>query len=240
VQVIAASGLKVTTTFTVPFAIHQIVATNSGTLVVTGIGQWGGLALIDAAKKSVLGTVHLIYGGSSLRLHPDQTKVYTGDNGLSPADYHFVNLKKDAKALQYDSYNSPYHGEHPLGGNFELTPDGRFLIGQFGSVLRLGRTKEADLQFVAKIDPGVSIGVAKGSNTFVLANQEGFLKVYDLQSFELKKSVKIGKYCSRIVLDPSKGRLFAVAHTVPPQTGGWMDPRSLGVGDLLSISLTGK
>ncbi len=237
VQVISTSGMKVSTTFSVPFSIHQLAATNTGTLAATGVGQWGGFALIDPAKKNLTATVNMIYGGSTLRMHPDQMRVYTGDTGLSPADYRCVHLRKDAKG-QYETYDSPYHGDHPLGGIFEITPDGKFLIGQYGSVLRLGRTREADLQFAAKIEPGISIGVAKGSNTFVVANAQGFLKVYDLGSFELKKSVKVGKALPKVALDPSKGRLFAV--TCATQQGPYWDPRAVGAGDIVSLSLSGK
>ena len=66
-----------------------------------------------------------------------------------------------------------------------------------------------------------------------------FLKVYDLPNFELKKSVKVGKLCSRLALDPTKGRLFAVAGPVPAQ-GGYVDPRVIGAGDIISLSLSGK
>lgn len=238
-QVISTSGLKTTTTFSVPFGIHQIAATNSGTVVATGFGSGWGLALIDPSKKNLTATVGTVYGGSTIRMHPDQLRVYTGDIGLSPANHYCISLKKDVKGV-YENYRSPYHGDHPLGGNFEITPDGRFLIGQFGSVLRLGRTKEADMQFVAKIDQGLSIGVARGSNTFVVANAEGFLKVYDLQNFELKKSVKVGKLLSRVALDGSKARLYAVAGPLPANQNGYVDARNVFAGDIISLSLTGK
>jgi hypothetical protein len=239
IQVISAGGLKTTSTFAVPFAVHQIAATNAGTVVATGFGQWTGVTLIDPSKKSVSATIPNIYGGSTVRLHPDRLRVYTGEVGISPSNHLCVSLRKDAKGV-YENYRSPYHGDHPLGGTFEISPDGRFLVGQFGSVLRLGRTREADMQFVTKIDPGISIAMAKGSNTFIVANPEGFLKVYDLQTFDLKKSVRIGKLLSKVALDGVKGRLYAVAGPLPPTQGGFFDPRAMVAGDIISISLTGK
>jgi hypothetical protein len=205
------------------------------------VGQWDGLAVIDASKKSVQGTSRFVYGGSSLRMHPDQTRVYTGDLGLSPPDFRCTLLRK-GQNNQYESYDSPYHGDHPLGGEFEITPDGRFIIGCYGSVVRLAKTKDADLRFVGKIDKGIAVGVGKNSNTFVLSTAEGFLKVYDLEKVELKKSVKIDRLCPKIALDASKGRLYAVACAISAEqrSRGYLDPYTYLAGDIVSLSLTGK
>jgi hypothetical protein len=248
VQTISASSMKPTGTFNVPFGIHRLVATNSGTVVVTGSGQWGGLAVIDAQKKSVIGTAWMIYGGSSIRLHPDHSRVYTGTFGSSPGDFHCVPLKKPAGKANnpsglgdaYESYDSPYHGEHPLGGEFEISSDGRYLVGGYGSVLRLGKTKDADLRFVGKIDRGVAVGIGKGSSTFVVATPEGFLKVYSLPSLELKKSIRVDRYLSRVAMDAAKGRLYAVASAVPSGDTRFIDGRTVPAGDIVSFSLSGK
>lgn len=237
IQSISTSSMKAGSTFEVAFAVHDVEATDRGTIAATGLGQWGGFAVIDARRRSISSNVHRIYGGSVLRLHPDQARAYTGDMGLSPADYHCVDLRKSGPQ-GHNTYDSPYHGDYPLGGNFEITPDGRYLIGCTGSVLRLAKAQSADLRYAGKIDRGIAIGVAKGSNTFVVATQEGFLKIYDLAKLELKKSVKIGLACTRVVLDPGRNRIYAVGG--PVTAGGRYSPRELRVGDIVSLSLSGK
>jgi hypothetical protein len=237
-QVVATKDLGVVSTIAVDPPPTGVALTDKG-LVILSVAGNGGLLMVDVGRRAETGRAGSIYGGSCIRLHPDQSRVYTGDRGLSPADFRCVPLKKDPK-LGYPSYDSPYHGEHPLGGSFEITPDGRFLLGSGGSVLRLSRTQKADLHFVARIDPFLSAGIAKGCGTFLTTNAEGFLKVYGMDTFELKKSVKAGKLCSRLALDPKRRMLYAAAGAVPDARAGWWDPGQPVLGDIVAYSLDEK
>lgn len=240
IQCLGAKELSVLSTFPIDPAPMDIEATDKGLLVVGACSQWNGLVVVDADKKAVSGGCHSVYGGACVRLHPDQTRAYTGDRGLSPADFRCVPLRKDPKT-GYGSYDSPYHGEHPLGGSFEISPDGCFLVGSGGPVLRLSRTQQADLRYLSSIDRFLCAAMAKGCGTLLTTNAEGFLKVYDMGSFELRKSVKTGMLCSRLALDPKRRILYAVAGALPDaQQGQYRHPSTPALGNIVAFSLAGK
>ncbi len=240
IQSISVADFRVQSTFDVQVPIHRIVATNDGTVVASGLGQWVGLAFIDTRKKAVTGKYRSVYGGAILRLHPDGDRVYSGDTALGPPDFRCTLLKPE-KSGQYPHYDSRYHGEHPLGGNFEISPDGRFLLGCGGAVLRIGKFgRESDLAFIQKIEPCLAFAVAKGSNTFLGATADGFLKVYDLAKLELVKSIKLEKFCPLVALDPRRQRLYAFSAIGVDAQGLNHRGNSFPAGDLVAISLTRK
>lgn len=240
IQTITTGGLKSAGTFNVAYPVHRLVATNAGIIVTSGTGSsLDGLAVIDGPKKTLSGTCRMIWGSSSIRLHPDQTRVYTGDNAISPGDFHCVLFTKKDKNNQYENYDSPYHGDYPMGGDLEISPDGKYLIGVSGTVLRLGKTKDADLKYVGKIDKGIALGVAKGSNTMFVSTLEGFVKVYQIDTLELQKSIKVGQWLTRIQLDPARKRLFAVTCAMPERATHF-DPFAPKAGDVSCFSLSGK
>jgi S1-C subfamily serine protease len=211
-QVISTTTFTTTANLEVKAAIVDLVAADRGLVVATCQAQWNGLVVIDVARKSE-DFVHLVYGGGSIRLSRDQRRVYVGDFGLSPADFRCVSLRKEQG--KYPTYDSIYHGDHPLGGPFDISPDGKYLIGAYGSILRLGKTKDADLRFVMKIDPFHASALAPGSSTLFTLTADGFLKSYSIGGFELQKSVKLGYRCERAALDPKRRKLYVVVSEIP-------------------------
>ncbi|MBI4565285.1 MAG: hypothetical protein HY716_11385 [Planctomycetes bacterium] len=143
----------------------------------------------------------------------DQSRLYVGDTALSPGKFHCVVLRKEKN--RYPVYKSPYHGQYALGGDCGISPDGRFLVAQSGIVLRLSKTREADLRYMSKIESWVSIAMTKRADTFFTCTWNGFVKAYSLSDFELKKSIKIDRICGRLILDARRDKLYAVARRVP-------------------------
>ena len=233
-QVINAAAFTSTETRELKAAVVELVATDRGLVAATCRAQWGGLAIIDVANKSE-DFVHLVYGGGSIRLSRDQRRVYVGDHGLSPADYRCVPLRK-VKG-QYTTYDSVYHGDHSLGGHFQLSPDGKYLIGGYGSILRLGKTQDADLKFLTKIDPFQTAAVSTGSSTLVTVSVDGFLKAYDIGAFSLQKSVRLGLRCEHALLDPKRRKLHGIFSEVGEPR---FQDRQLRIGRIRSISLGAK
>jgi hypothetical protein len=228
IQVISTANLEAVAEFEVAFAVRGIAASDGG-LVVACDGE--GIGLIDATRKSITSGLQRQSGSwGHVRLHPDQARVYAGDDLL-----FCCTMLSPGETGQYESYTSlPHSGER--GGGFEITPDGRFLISCRGAVLRLSKSRTVDLRKAGKVDPGVAIGVARDYSTFLMSTKEGFLKVYDLANLELVKSVPIGVLCTRLALDPPKQRVFAVASPLP-QEDSFVE-RDFEIGDILSLALT--
>jgi S1-C subfamily serine protease len=235
-QVVATGPLKTTSTFEIKHAPVQIVATDAGMVVVTCTGQTDGMAVIDAAKKTSE-TAGQIYGGATLRLTPDQTRVYSGDTGISPPDFRCLHLRKDKG--RYVGYDSPYHGDHPMGGEFEISPDGRYLVGTRGAVLRLSRSREGDLAYLSKIEPCSTLAMTRGCATLLAATRDGFIKAYRIGDFELQKTVKVDRYIQRALIDPARKKLHVVASAAEPGERHF-DRREKRVAQIISYSLAEK
>lgn len=219
----------------------DLAVTGSGMAVVSVIGQFRGAVVVDLKKKTAE-VIEQLNGGCSLGLHPDQTRAYFGKIEGSPGEFYCLPLQRDSTG-RFVSYDSPYHGDYPLGGEFEITPDGKFLMSAVGSVLRLGKGREADMKYVAKTDPWLCAAVAPGCGTAFLATPEGFVKDVALGSFELRKSLRVSGVCTRMVLDPARKMLFAHVSGAPKErTGGRYYPgrRQLLAGDLVAWSLEAK
>jgi S1-C subfamily serine protease/DNA-binding beta-propeller fold protein YncE len=232
-QVVSTASFSTTSTLELRAAVVELVATDKGQVAVTSISRGDGLTIINVTKQSEEPVS--VHGGATLRLARDQKRLYLGDTGISPADYHSASLTKNGE--RYAVYDSPYHGELPLGGLFELSADGRFLIGSRGCVLRLGRTPVSDLRFHKKIDPFHCATTAIGCRTLVTASADGFLKAYDLEGFELKKALKVGYRVDRMVLDPKRRKLFVACADLARAPGQVdLQPR---VGRIAAIKLGG-
>ena len=238
IQVIPTSTMKTSSTFEIKHSPAHIVATDAGAVLISCQGGSSeGLVIIDPLKKN--SEVALSdRAGSTLRLAPDQGRAYFGDMHTSPGDYRCLLLRKDNN--RYVVYDSPYHGKHDLGREFEISPDGRYLLGGRGAILRLSRSREGDLTFISKIEPWTSLAMAKGSQTMLATTPEGFLKVYRLGDFELLKTAKIDRYCSRTVLDVPRMKIHAVASPSVVKERHGIERREKRVAHIVSFSLAEK
>ena len=240
IQIITTEDMKTVSLFEVPCRVFDIAATDAGLIIVTSLDEKTAFSVIDPKSKKIKETVPDIPRNSFLRLLPDQSRVYTSQRPPSGSSaFGTVSLKSRSRGV-LDAHGSRLDGDghRAGGGEFELTPDGKQLIGTGGGVFRLSRNKDLDFRLAAKIEPGSAVGIASGTRTFVIANREGFLKVYDLGTLELVKSVNLGFICTRLILDPPGGRMFAIALT--HWKAGSNPIGILAVGSIVTISLEGE
>lgn len=233
IQAIATDTFTTVDLFPVKGRILGLVATDKGLVAATGWHAGPGLLMYDTAAKTE------IYGGQAggtpiLRLSRTQDRVYLGDIGSSPANFHCVSLHREKG--EFATHRSPYHGEHALGGYFEISPDGQFLVAGTGSVLRLAKNAEADLRFVSKIDPSIAIAMAPGSATFFTVGGDGQLKSWGLEKFDRQKVVPLGYRAHFLQLDVARRKLHGVFTAV--SSDPW-NPKSPITGRISSVSLGG-
>lgn len=239
IQVFTGGTLTPAPSWTLPFPVHQMLATGRGSLLAARRDGTNGIAKIDTTSKTCSTMSPRIPSGCMIRLHPDGLRVYAAPSNNTIPCYSF-SLRADP-ANHYDLFQAAFSLQRCPGGEFEITPDGRYMLTRSGGAFKLGALEEHAITFAAPIDAGVAIATAKGANTFFVANGAGFLKVYSLSTLEVQRSVQLGKTCSRLILDPGRNRLYAVARILPPpRFDASIDSRILFASDVLSISLGGK
>lgn len=234
IQVISTDQLKPVASMSTQASLFDVVATDRG-LLVASVGRVGDqqMTVIDVKSRSEHKLPGWVAVKAHLRLSLDQKRAYFGDTIQSPGGFHAVELWRQQGT--YPLRRCDGGGDGLLGGACELTPDGRFLIGSRGSVLRLSKNRNADLQVMGKVDRCQSIALAAGCDSFFTFNADGFVRTYALEDFVLVKSTKLGWRCDMAVLDVRRKKIHGVFGPVLPETG--VD-RPLRAGRIGSIALS--
>lgn len=136
------------------------VACPVGDVVLSGDGvayafpssdQWVDIFAVRLSDGAALGdgSHWTIYAGSIARLHPNGDWIYTVDPHLSPVDLEKFDVAGgiEAKAL----YDSPYHGDHPIGGNLWFTETGDRIFTAAGSVFRTSAVEAQDMLYAGSL-----------------------------------------------------------------------------------------
>lgn len=220
IQIVATTTMTVTRAFDVPIDIFEIARDDADQLYATpGSGQWVKLYKIDPRRGAVSFAFGSIYGMSNLRASPRGRKLYMATNGLSPGDVSTVAMPTDAKT-KVDLYDSPYHGDYPLTGAFDLTPDGKFLVNRWGTVLRLGTSKSADMIFVTALgeNRAAAYDVEHGRCWLLLG--DGRLVTYSYPKFELQKTEYLLSSGSALIFDSARETLWVAWTNAKGGIGG--------------------
>src|SRR5262249_11289696 len=126
----------------------------------------------------------------------------------------------------------PPPGRQPLGGEFLLTPDGRYLLCTSGTVLRL--TAGHQPQFHLALEPFVAAVVDPELKSAFVLGREGTLDVYSYPEFQLRASYRLDIVATGIVCAGREGGLVVAG--LDPRTVGER-PRARGYGDLFLYPL---
>ncbi|KAF0247129.1 MAG: trypsin-like serine protease with C-terminal PDZ [Planctomycetota bacterium] len=224
----------------------DIAASNSGLVAITC--QAGDLRclMFEPARGNMAVEVKGFPGAGFVRVHPDQARFYVGSVGTSPGDYGCCYLFADAAPQiadeAYHIFDSRGHGEHPLEGDFLLSPDGKLLLGSTGAVMRLGATRDKDLEWRSQADPWIAATAAPGCDTVFLSTVDGEIKTFALSSLTPGKTVKPGGVFPLLALDPSRRILYALRcdlADVPERVGGSLRAPHIA-GDLVAWPLEKK
>jgi len=139
-------------------AVHSVPA-DLGDVVIDNNGyaygfpasdQWVSMLIVNMATGA-----SQVHGGSPIRedtrakLHPDGSKIYGADNGLSPSDIERYNIGGGNAQLVYDS---PYHGDYPFCGDLWIEPAGNLILTACRVVVRSANQHPSDMSFVMQLD----------------------------------------------------------------------------------------
>lgn len=147
------------------------VACPVGDLVLSGDGvayafpssdQWVDIFAVRLSDGAALGdgSHWAIYAGSIARLHPNGDWIYTVDPHLSPIDLEKFDVAGGIEAKPL--YDSPYHGDHPIGGNLWFSAMGDRIFTAAGSVFRTSAVQAQDMLYAGSLFAGATedVGLA--------------------------------------------------------------------------------
>jgi WD40 repeat protein len=217
VQVIDPLTMAVRRTFAVPADPYDVAARDDGILYLSGgSGEWTEVTVVDASKGEVIGRWGGVWHRSFLKLAPDGKRLYFSTQGVSPGyvEALVIPARPDEKPVQYRSAARP---EQRLGGDFLITPDGKFLLCKTGTILRLSADRDEELKPVASVEPFLAAATDPERGLALLLAADGSLKRLSYPDFKPQGSFYLGAVAYQAAYDGQQGRLYVVA----------LDPRSL-------------
>jgi DNA-binding beta-propeller fold protein YncE len=213
--------------FAVKASPYDVAVRDDGLLFLSGgRGEWTEVTVVDADAEKVVARWGGVWTKSLLQLNASQDRLYVSTQGVSPGTVEAFPLpaKLDEKPSVY-RFASP--DKHALGGEFLVSPDGKFLLAKTGTVLRLGPSRDEDLQPVTKLDKFAAAVVDVEHGAALLLSGDGVLRHYSYPDFKLRGTHKIGIVSYQAVLDPKSGKLY-VAGFDPADLGGRAKARGFG------------
>jgi WD40 repeat protein/mono/diheme cytochrome c family protein len=229
IQVIDPAKLELRKSFAVPVAVYDAAAGDGGVVFVSGAaGDWTDIAAVDWNKQAVVARWGGVWTRSLLQLSRDQRRLYYSSQGVTPGKLEALVLpvKFDEQPVTYKASLPP---QQPLGGDFVLSPDGRFLLCKTGTVVRLTASREGDLQYHGSIKSFLSAVVDPDLAAAFVLTRDGLLEHYSYPDFRLQASYRLPLTPYQTVCDGKEGRLY-VAGIDPKSVGD--RPRARGHGDI--------
>jgi hypothetical protein len=229
-QVIDPSRMSLRKSFDIPTSGYDVAAADTGVVLVSGRGgDWTDITAIDLEKGAVVARWGGVWARSFLQLAPDQRRVYYSSQGVSPGTLDALVLPRRLDDSKPVTYRSPAYGQHALGGEFLLSPDGQLLLCRTGTVLRLSAAQEEDLRFHADVGPFLAAAVAPEIRAAFVLTAEGLLKSYSYPELKLQATHRLGLTPYQAVCD-GRGRRLYVAGLDPRRIPE--RPRARGYGDI--------
>jgi WD40 repeat protein len=229
IQIIDPKTLEMRKSFWVDVAAYDVAANDAGLVFLSGgKGEWTDIAVVDTAKEAVVTRWGGVWNRSFIQLSADQKRVYYSSQGVSPGtlDALMIPAKLDDKPA---TYRAAFPGKQPLGGEFQVTPDGRYLLCKTGTILKLSATREDDLKFHTALEPFVAAAVDAEARAAFVLTRDGTLDQYSYPEFRLKTSHRLGVTAFQAVSDGKQGKLFVAGFD--PRTVADR-PRAKGFGEI--------
>jgi WD40 repeat protein len=228
-QVIDPSKMEQTTNLRLPLWGYDLALRDGGLALVSGAdAEWSEITQIDLRKGTVTATWGGVWGKSFIHLSMDGRRLYVSSQGVVPAtlDAFALGAKTTEQPVSYRAAN---HDKLALGGEFVVTPDGRFALCKTGTVLRLSAERDEDMRLHTRVEPFLSAAVDEGGKTAYVLARDGTLRQYSYPDFRLRWQRRLAITGYQIAVDGKSGRLF-VAGFDPRSVAE--RPRARGHGDI--------
>ena len=168
-----------------------------------------------------------------MQLSADQRRLYASSQGVTPATLDAVPLPKEP-GDRPNLYRANVPAQHLLGGDFQMTPDDRYLLFKSGTVLKTATNRDEDMRYHAAVGPYVAAAVSPEAKAAFFLTRDGSLSVYSYPDFKPLATHRLGIVATQAVCATKDGRLYVAG--VDPRTVGDR-PRAKGVGDVFVFEL---
>ena len=185
IQIIDPKTLELRKSFWVDVAAYDVAANDAGLLFLSGgKGEWSDIAVVDVAKEAVVTRWGGVWNRSFVQLSADQKRLYYSSQGVSPGtlDALVIPAKFDDKPA---TYRAAFPGRQPLGGEFQMTPDGRYLLCKTGTILRLSANRDDDLKFHTSLEPFLAATVDADTRAAFVLTRDGTAGAVQLSGIQI-------------------------------------------------------
>lgn len=126
-----------------------VLASNGYIYAFPTTGQWEYIRCVNISTgKETLQTGSSLYAGALAKLHPSGNYIYTADVNLSPGDLDKFDISGGTAKYMYDS---PYHGDYPMGGGIWFSEDGARIFTPAGSIFRSTTDATTDMRYAGEL-----------------------------------------------------------------------------------------
>lgn len=214
VSIIDCGTLKVENSFDVDIDPFNIVVSKTGYIFISsGSGQhtvMNSYSLDTTQQVASTG----IYAKTYITYNPRNNKIYGNCQDISPRSYSGYTIKDDGtfgEPSYPGGYDSPYHGDYPVGKWTVLSPDGRYLFNSAGVVYKSASSQEDDMKYVTSLNKAFTDVAFDGTNRFfsIVSADLIYQYKYDDESFKGTGSYKTGGGQALRVFY-SKGNLYVI------------------------------
>jgi WD40 repeat protein len=234
-HVIDPDKLTLTRSFAVKGSAYDLVIRDDGVAFFSGgSGDWTDITTVDTTRGQVLATWGGVWTRSFLGLSPDGRRLYFSSQGVTPGTLDALVLPGRFSDDRPATYRVPNYEKQELGGDFVMSPEGRFLLNKKGTVLRLTGDRDTDLQPHAKLEPFLAAAVDVEGRQLYLLGKDGLLKRYSYPEFRLQGQVRLPLAGYGLAVDGKEGILY-VAGFDPKSIGD--RPRARGYGEIQVFAL---
>jgi WD40 repeat protein/mono/diheme cytochrome c family protein len=236
-QVIDPRKLTVARSFVVAGSAYDLQVRDDGVAFFTGAGaEWTDVTAVDTTQGKLIGAWSGVWTRSLLRLTPDGRRLYLSSQGVTPGTLDAMPLPTRLSADRPSTYRAPGYQTQSLGGDFVLTPDGRFLLNRTGAGLRLSSERDADMQPLTRLEPFLAAAVDVAGGRLYLLEKDGTLRRYAYPEFRPLGRLRMPFAAYALAVDENAGVLYAAG--IDPKSVADA-PRARGYGEIQVFSLKG-
>jgi WD40 repeat protein/mono/diheme cytochrome c family protein len=234
VRFIDPERLEVRKNIRIAVAPFDVAVADNGLVFVSGGGaEWSEVTVVDLAKEKTVASWAGVWGRSLLRLAPDGHRLYYSSQGVAPGHLGAF-VVTDKLSDKPESYRAPSSGPWPLGGNFLVSPDGKFLLLKNGVILQTAAEREDELKFHAAVEAFVAAAVVPELKAVFLLTREGSLNRYSYPEFKPRGSLPLNLAVYGMAVDAKSDQLYVAGFDLKEVAD---KPRARGFGSVYVYSL---
>lgn len=213
VAIVDPATLKMKKLFDIKVDPYDIVADDHYFYVSSGSGQWTNLISFDKETGTQV-SLQMIRQQSELIMHPNEDRIYAIDSDSSPRDMEVFSIENGVISAGYDS---PYHGDYDMAPYMSITPDGKYLFNNIGTVFKATPLKTTNMQFLTDLKTSFNDVTFNHELTQFYLAIGNRVVVYDYENFTPVKTYKLSG--NGYFLFYHNGHLVVLGEEIAPNTG---------------------